>query len=218
MKGLDNGRLTAALALAFVALLGGRASAQDPPMPPPPAASGPPAVGGAVGYFGERGQIAISGELKFNVLHQSVSKGGGSYTTYEIEPSLDYFVAPNVSVGGLIDLRKDSFPSNSSMTTITIGARAGYNVVLASAVSLWVRGGLSYGHYTVSSTGFPDQTGYSIPLTIYAPLLWHPVPHLFLGVGPFFETDLIAKTGGQSVGKTTDVGLSSTIGGYFGGL
>lgn len=181
---------------------------------PPPASASPPVVGGSVGYFGEHGQIAISGDFKFNIMRESRSMGGGSSTSYEFQPALDYFVSTNVSVGGLIGIRKDPF-GDESATTFLVGARGGYNLVLASALSLWIRGGLMYERQTVSGT---DASAWALPLFINAPFLWHPTTHFFIGAGPFFSTDLVAKFDGEDTQKRTDIGLASTLGGYFGGL
>jgi hypothetical protein len=194
--------------------LGGRASAQE--TVPPPASSSPPVVGGSVGYFGEHGQIAISGDMKFNLLHESRSMNGGTSTSFELQPALDYFVSTNVSVGGLVGIAHDS-AGNESSTTISIGPRVGYNINIGSAASLWIRLSLSYEHQSFS-TGPVDSSGYAIPLALFAPFLWHPVPHFFLGAGPFLTTDLVAKFEDRNFPKRTDIGLASTLGGYFGGL
>jgi hypothetical protein len=172
---------------------------------------------GAAADFGRRGQIVISGELKGSLLHQSATMNGGSYTTFEIQPSLDYFLSPNLSVGGLVGIRREHLEGSDSLVTFTIGPRVGYNIVLSGAVSLWVRAGLGYAHLS-ESLAQGDRSGYVIPFSLFAPMLWHPVTHLFLGAGPFLETDLVSRIGGDSGPRTTDIGLSSTVGGYFGGL
>lgn len=189
---------------------GGRALAQD--MVPPPVSSGPPSVGGSVGYFGERGQTVISGDFKFNILRESRSMGGGSSTSYELQPALDSFVSPNFSVGALLGVRRDVTDSGSA-TTLTFAPRVGYNITLSNAVSLWVRAGIGYERASVG-----ELSGYAIPLFLNAPLLWHPVSHFFIGAGPFFSTDLVSKTEGEDDQKRTKIGLASTVGGYFGGL
>ena len=56
-----------------------------------------------------------------------------------------------------------------------------------------------------------------IPLVVTVPVLWHPASHFFLGLAPTLRTDLVAKLEGMNIGKTTDVGLTAVIGGYFGG-
>ncbi|MEO7667708.1 MAG: hypothetical protein ABI560_04370 [Myxococcales bacterium] len=203
-----------AVSLFMALAVGGRASAQESVAPP--GSSSPPVVGGSVGYFGEHGQIAISGDMKFNLLHESRSMNGGTSTTFEVQPALDYFVSTNVSVGGLVGIRRDSDDSDHS-TIFSIGPRVGYNINIGSAASLWIRIGLGYEHQSIA-IGSVDRSGWAIPLTLYAPFLWHPVPHFFLGAGPFLSTDLVAKVDGNNDSKRTDIGLSSTVGGYFGGL
>jgi hypothetical protein len=211
MNEVTRSRAVAALAVCLLSTsMAGRALAEEAP---PQGSSTPPVLGGSVGYFGEHGEVAISGDMKFNILHQSQT--GTSYTSYEVQPALDYFVSTNVSVGGLLGIRKDPLGGSASRTTFAVGGRVGYNVFLSSAVSLWVRGGLNYGHFTDHVVGSPDDTGSYVSLSVYAPVLWHPVPHFFLGAGPFLEQDLYESNSGP---KATDFGISSTVGGYFGGL
>lgn len=210
MTEITRCRTITVLTTALVSLLGGRALAQQTPPPLP--------AGALTGGFGERGQVAISGDMKFNIQHESYSAGGRSFTTYEFQPALDYFVSPNVSVGGLISIRKEADSADYSLSVFGIGARAGYNVGLSNAVSLWIRGGLRYEHITAKLSGSPDDSGYAVPLTIQAHLLWHPATHFFLGIGPYLDTDLLSKRGSESAPKTTDIGISSTVGGYFSGL
>lgn len=214
MNRRTRARTAIVIGATYLIAVGGRAVAQQPP----PASGNPPSIGGSVGYFGEHGQIAISGDMKFSVLHQSETMGGSSATSYEIQPALDTFVSTNVSVGGLLGIRRESLGGSDHLTTFTIGPRVGYNLFLPAPVSWWITVRLSYEHLAEHVAGAPDRSGYVIPITLYAPLLWHPVAHFFLGAGPFLETDLVSKIEGASAPKTTDFGLSSTVGGYFGGL
>jgi hypothetical protein len=46
----------------------------------------------------------------------------------------------------------------------------------------------------------------------FAPLLFHPANHFFLGLGPSFALDLF---GSGSAPKATVFGLRSLVGGYF---
>lgn len=203
-----------AVSLFMALAVDGRAFAQESVAPP--GSSSPPVVGGSVGYFGEHGQIAISGDMKFNLLHESLSMNGGSNTSFLLQPALDYFVSTNVSVGGLVGIeRNPEYPGHS--TLISIGPRVGYNINIGSAASLWIRLSLTYSHLSYADTN-RNGSGWAIPLELYAPFLWHPVPHFFIGAGPFLRTDLVAKFRGDDISKRTDIGLSSTLGGYFGGL
>ena len=74
--------------------------------------------------------------------------------------------------------------------------------------------GLGYEHWSVSGGG--DASGYTITLDLFAPFLWHPAQHFFVGGGPVVATDLISKQSGQNAPKETAVGLQAVLGGYFG--
>jgi hypothetical protein len=178
------------------------------------------------GQFGARGQLAISvglpltGEApQLEIVHASTNMGGGSSTVLAIEPSADYFIAPSLSVGGLVGIRyvSNTEPAGSlfisgNITTLTAEARVGYNLALGDSLSLWPRIGIGYSHG--SSDG---SSSYAVPLVAFAPLLWHPGRHFFLGAGPIFTTSLVDRSGGVDQPKTTDVGIQADLGGYFGG-
>ena len=51
-----------------------------------------------------------------------------------------------------------------------------------------------------------------LTLELYAPFLFHPVPHFFIGLGPSLSIDV---AGGNSSSRETTIGLRSTVGGYF---
>jgi len=179
------------------------------------------------GDFGTKGQLSVNVDLPFTsdapqfaIYNTSQNMGGGSSTTVIIAPALDYFVAPNVSIGGQIGYRHESFTSAGSPVSqvgsgFVLGARAGINFPINGTLSFWPRLSLTYS--TLSGGGASTMV---VPLGISAPLLWHPASHFFLGVGPFFATDLSSsyEVGGLSVDgvKTTDVGLQAVVGGYFG--
>lgn len=215
-----------ALSLSLCTFAAAPARAQDA-APPPPAAPAP-AVGGppAPGAFGSQGQLVINTDIPLHqtepslfLVHESASMGGGSSTTFGIVPSLDYFLAPNVSVGGIVGIQRESASADGlggtgTVTGIIVGARVGYNVVLTDAFSLWPRLSLSYEHLSFSGSGV-SASGYVIPLSIFVPVLWHPAQHFFVGLGPVFATNLISKVEGNDASKTTDIGIQATLGGYF---
>jgi hypothetical protein len=161
---------------------------------------------------------------QFAIVHESVSMGGGSATLVDIQPSIDYFVAPNFSVGALfgieygsLDATGSTLTSGATVTAISVQGRVGYNVPLGDGVSIWPRLGIGYQHVSVSSTGSPDTTSYVIPLSVTVPVLWHPGGHFFIGAGPAFMTQLVSKTEGNDNAKTTDYGITALIGGTIGG-
>ena len=215
------------MAPAFSAL------AQEPPPPAatePPAATAPAPVAAApamagTGGFGSMGQIAISVDLPFTneapqlaLVHRSVSMGGGSDTYFAINPSADYFVAPNISVGGQIGYSHGVTTSvGDDVNVFMLEVRGGYNLALNDQFSIWPHLGIGYAHLSFNYNG-ASITGYAIPLIVTVPLLWHPAPHFFLGLAPTLTTELASKVESTDAGKETDIGISALIGGYFGGV
>jgi hypothetical protein len=208
-----SGRVVLASVLVGVGGGGGAARAQDSP---------PPALSGPADGFGLPGQIAISADLQLELIHSST--GGTSGTTFVIQPAGDYFVAPHISVGGLVGYGRGSAsivvgPTSvdATVTALIIGARGGYDLRLAPKISLWPTLTLAYEHRSTTRVGGADASGYSIPLEIFAPLLFHLAPHVFVGLGPIFGTELANSVEGMDQPKTTRFGFRSVVGGYFGG-
>ena len=152
-----------------------------------------PASGNA---FGATGQWAISGDFEGHL------RNGWEL---RLHPSLDYFIAPNVSVGGLVGFTYDS---GGPSTTIDLGVRAGYNLNVAERISFWPKVGIVFHHNSFGgSNGTASTSSSSTALEIFAPFLLHLVPHLFVGAGPFF--DLPLDGGGNGYG------LQTVVGGWF---
>ena len=55
--------------------------------------------------------------------------------------------------------------------------------------------------------------------SLYVPLLVHPAPHFFVGLGPFVTHDVdheyTAQNGGKGKNEGTTVGAALTVGGWF---
>lgn len=220
MIGTTKPRLLAALAVLFASASAGTAFAQEPaPVAPPPP------VGGSIGVFGERGQFVVSSDLDFSLTRTSVSMGGGSSVLFSVTPSLDYFISPNFSVGGLVTFthQTNAFDLGGGFgvadkTVFGLGARAGYHLVLTDVLSLWARLGLVFTHDSYDAGSAGDFSGNLFQLQLFAPLLWHPAPHFFIGAGPSLATDLMSSFEGNDRAKVTSFGILSTVGGYWGGL
>ncbi|MDP9002531.1 MAG: hypothetical protein M3O46_20770, partial [Myxococcota bacterium] len=146
----------------------------------------------------------------------SISGSSGSTTTIELEPALDYFVIRNLSIGGSIEFNYVSAGTTHS-TRFGVGPRVGYNFTLSDLISVWPRAGLSIG--TKSSTTDPapgapagtpsiSSSGTNVQLNLYVPLMFHPAPHFFAGLGPFLDVDLSGDA------KATTFGAKMTIGGW----
>jgi hypothetical protein len=158
-----------------------------------------PGGGGGLGQgFGEAGQLVISGE---DFLGFAKENNAGWRMT--IQPSVDYFVVPNISVGGVGAF----IVGNNSFREQLIGLRAGFNVNVTENLGAWARVGVAYDHQTVPGTT-PQRSISTTWLTAYVPITYHIVPHLFVGLGPYYNL----KVGGDG---NTGYGVSSLIGGWF---
>ena len=193
---------SAAVACAALAALspGGvaRLALADEVTTPDRTASPLDAVAPAASTFGATGQWVYSlsdpNEFPFFLL-----KSGSNPWHVLVQPSADTFIAPNVSVGGLL-----KFERNNGTTDVGVGLRAGYDLHFTSLVSLWIRGGLFYHHYSPNN----GPSGSETHLDIKVPVLFHLVPHFFLGVGPTISLPL--QGGGDST-----FGLGAIVGGYL---
>ncbi len=182
------------------------ARAQDE-APPAPVASTSSSGGGfapaplAGARFGVAGEWVLSVESysagaatpSFFFAKQS---GGGS--TFSIRPALDYFLGSAISVGGAVGI---GYAGGN--TTVSLGARAGFNMGLTDRVTFWPTAGID-GWYT--SGNHASSSGAA--LGIFAPFLYHAAPHFFLGAGPFLS---YLVDGGPS----TQYGLDFVIGGWL---
>jgi hypothetical protein len=203
MKGLlvmHIRRLSYGLALALAAL-STQALAQDPSQD---------TGGGPARAFGSKGVIAISSDAALVIQHSSQR-----VTTISIAPAADFFVIDNLSVGGELLFEYDK-TGNDDATRFGIGPRVGYNLAFTDMLGIWPKIGFSFSHtsHSVTLTSGPTDTtvstsGSAFTLNLFAPIMFHPVPHFFVGFGPFLDTDL---SGDQ---KVTTFGGKLTLGGWF---
>jgi hypothetical protein len=168
------------------------------------------------GIFGGRRQLTVSSDAGLSISSKSTSNVDGSTTKLTLRPAVDYFVVNNVSVGGFVGLDYTS-TSGAHATTFAIGPRVGYNLVFAESFSFWPKLGMSYS----SSSTTPDTSvppgetsvdavsGSHLALNVFAPLMFHPVQHFFLGFGPALDTDLTGEA------RATTIAGQLTIGGWL---
>jgi hypothetical protein len=156
--------------------------------------------------FGNQGQVAISGDFNIQFTHRTEDED----SVLELAPAIDYFIAPQLSLGGqvLFGYHKNG---PGSETAIGFGPRVGFNLALGPMFSLYPRLGFSYEHFT-QSAGSVSASQNFLGLSAYAPFLWHPVPHFFIGLGPRLS-GIVA--GGESRDRFLLIELLSTVGGYF---
>jgi hypothetical protein len=175
----------------------------------------------AADALGEKGTLALGSDL--NISFKSVKSSFDDVDTrteISIQPSADYFLAPNASVGAFLRYDNSDIENN---TAYGLGARVGYVIGLGK-VSIWPRVGFSLARIDIGEVTFDDGDPETPPIIVdpdasfyfsvsaFAPLLFHPVDHLFIGIGPEFNLDVYASNDYE---KLTQLGVQSTIGGYF---
>jgi hypothetical protein len=167
--------------------------------------------GGPAHNFSNEGNIAISSDAALSIAHRT-----GDVTTITLAPALDYFVIPNLSIGGFIsfDYTKSG---DADATRFGIGPRVGYNIVVGDLISVWPKAGFAFTHSSASVSRETGNTtvdvttsGNALALNLFVPIMFHPVQHFFAGFGPFLDADLSGDN------KITVFGLKLTLGGWVG--
>ena len=93
-----------------------------------------------------------------------------------------------------------AFNSNS----LNVGPRVGYNIRLSPDLSVWPS---AFG--ALGTSWFTNGSSSALRVGGSVPVLFHPVPHFFVGLGPHLETDLTGSS------KSTTYGLGLTVGGWL---
>jgi hypothetical protein len=153
-----------------------------------------------------------------------------------VEPAFNYFLIPDFSVGAsaFFGYSKSTSGIDISDSSVQYGVtgQIGSNVWLGSAVSLWPRFSLgvwqSRSTFSGGTGGYVSVDGSSVAVVpsgteitenvmfveFYVPVLIHPAPHFFVGIGPEAYTDLFHSASGLA-NKRSFFGLSSIVGGWF---
>jgi hypothetical protein len=165
---------------------------------PPPAAFAPAHGGGS---FGGATQWVLSMATATGSSTFFLHKVSGGSWELNLQPALDYFITDRVSIGGLVGV--DHTSGDAGATTVSVGARAGFNVNVVDRVTFWPTAGLYVSHVSL-----PHDSNTATRLAIFAPFLFHPAPHIFVGAGPSFQL-------GLSGGDYKLYGLDVIIGGWI---
>jgi len=187
--------------------------------------------------FGEPGQwVIVAGSTNGAVSSSSFSNSDAHFFSVGGELGVDRFVLRHFSLG--IDVaashgdRKGynaTSLTETKSTSFSGGVRLGFDVPFGRLFSWYPR--LTLGLSTLHSDthtidvfvprgGAPPSSASRIGpwFNLYAPILVHPVPHFFVGLGPRIEHDFGNMRGGPYDGsQTTIVGLDLTVGGFWGG-
>jgi hypothetical protein len=153
----------------------------------------------------------------------SVSGGGGSGVEFMVAPAADYFVIKNLSVGGNLQFGVFNFAHGTgngpgdTATYFGIAPRVGYNVAITDSLSIWPK--LYFAFATVPAGSGGGQGATQSSIGVFAPFVFAPVPHFFVGIGPNFSTQLsnsgFGPITGTSGSKVTQVGIQATVGGWL---
>jgi hypothetical protein len=162
------------------------------------------------GRFGEKGQKAVSSDAGLSISNTSVSGVDGSTTNLILRPAVDWFFTDSISFGGFVGVDYTSAPGGSS-TVISLGPRLGYNLPLSERLSLWPKLGFSLASTSIEddSIAGDEESNTSVQLNLFAPLMFHPVQHFFLGLGPALDQDLSGDN------KATTIAVRLTLGGWL---
>jgi hypothetical protein len=170
------------------------------------------------GVFGARGQLAISSDAGLSISNTSVDGIDGSSTSVIMRPAIDYFIVDYVSIGGFLGVEYNSAPGGNS-TSVSVGPRIGYNILLSERLSIWPKLGFSFASTTQetdevtlpsgATIGGDEESNTSIQLNLFAPVMFHPVQHFFIGFGPAFDLDLSGDS------KATTIAARLTLGGWL---
>ena len=206
-----------------------------PPQPPPPAPEPPPRAEPPAPQFGGAGQLVVTGDSTIGLSSTQYSASDGSSFAGSFAPGLDVFVVRGVSIGIEGDLgytsakgyRADGKLVSTTGTTLAGAPRLGVNVPLSAVVSWYPR--LTVGIESVRRTevepgestfgGGPHRsTEIALVVSGFAPLLLHPKPHFFVGVGPSVSHAFGGAQGGAQAGvERTTIGGRFVVGGWWGG-
>jgi hypothetical protein len=118
-----------------------------------------------------------------------------------LHPAIDYFITSSVSLGAVVGYRHSSAATGT--TALDLGARAGFNLNINDHVGVWPTAGLGVNYVSADYDSSTTTT-----FGIFAPFLYHLVPHLFVGLGPSFSV-LLSGADGKSYG------LDFVLGGWL---
>lgn len=204
----------------------------EPPEPPRPKAPESPAS-----PFGTRGQWVVTGASSIGASWSQYDGSDAHDLDLTFSPGVDYFVWDHLSLGVSTNVYSTASRGYDTLgnlfETDTLGASAGIRVgadlPLGAHWSFWPRFTTSafYDRQQVSvvqagmSGGGPspataDVDG--ISLGLFAPLLCHPVPHFFFGLGPSASRAFTKDGKGLAgLGDRSDLSGQFIVGGWWGG-
>ena len=197
--------------------------------------------------FGEKGQIAISAERLFGIsFNNATSTQGGQDTTKKVtgisllsspvsfdgnavwqgygSPRVagDYFIINHLSLGAAlgyahwsqtvqVPLAPETTVSGDSFT---FAPRVGYAFAFSDLVGIWPRAGFTYRTFSLQRGSAHD-----LALTLEAPFVFTPIPHVVFWGGPTVDVGLSGSLNHDNMdGSTTSFDFNATEFGLQTGL
>ena len=177
--------------------------------------------------FGDKNEWVLSGEVGGSVSRTSYTNGDSTFTRVSLRPSVDYFVISRLSfgLGALLDYSNrggEGTASSAAPSSLRLGAtgRVGVDLPLSSSFSFYPRASLGVSRQTLTQnrlSATADTSRIGLEVALYAPLLFHVSPHLFVGFGPSVARDLVHhnERPGSVDNLATTFGARLVIGGWL---
>jgi hypothetical protein len=212
-----------------------------PPTPPPaprapePAPAELPPSAPRPPRFGDPGVVVISADSSIGISSTEYSNSRTRFVQALFSPGFDYFATRGFSVGLDLEvgysytqaLDADRVLVETTSTSYGLGPRFGFNVPLGESVSFYPR--LTVGIASQTKDRKYPATSFNEPATtssatlsggyvvLFAPLLFHPAPHFFLGAGPGLYSAFGTGKTSELDGERTSLFGSVIVGGWWGG-
>lgn len=176
--------------------------------------------------FGARGQWVIDEGFGLLAAHgaSSSNEPGYSFSSIRLKPSAAVFVLPRFSVGLGLELGHSTISSEpahqrNTQNELAVRPSIGYAIRLGERFDWWPEIGLRFSERWISVSGDQRWKGrtWGLDVLAAAPVLWRPVPHFFVGVGPTWSRSFYADESLPLSPSYETFGVMSKIGGYFGG-
>lgn len=196
-------------ALLVVCLLAGPAAAQWPP----PSEREPE-------RFGDQGQVAIVQGTTLAVSYVSERYSDAQdpepFFGFGLQLAADYVLAPRLTVGGTF-VYSYEHQEPFTLTSISLSARVGYIIRASRRVSLWpqLAFGIVENEFTNADDDFENFGQTRFFGAVFAPILFHPADHFFVGAGPVASTDFSNDYDDAAGPLATRLGISTLLGGWF---
>jgi hypothetical protein len=186
--------------------------------------------------FGDPGQFALLVGSRLGISSSSYTNSEAGTFDVALEPAIEYFIVRNVSVGVELDVSHSHSRGYDSFglidvddTLIGAGLHFGLNVPLSRRFSVYPLFMVGFHHIEQKWSGTPlsgiPPSPADRPFTVTRlgpwiqgelPLLFHPVEHFFVGIGPSIYQDFSRADAGRHYHKQhTDIGADFVLGGYF---